>query len=540
MFTYFHCYLPETWDAQIKSGLIDRQAGVRFCQSLMIDEKLKFNRLAAKGGRLWNIVREGGLPLYIDRLQGGSYFEGYDYDQTLVRAYRELLGDRFYGFQMHEWLSNYRSDVDKLVKHNCREWTESCITETIFRAYPYPYLFLESHSAKEMAENGRPETWRDFLAHGNRLFTKRQAYTNGLLIPCDSAYLAPKPEIEHGAKRLMPEIGAQTADTRIQMAYIRGMARAYGIDFGAYYEPWGGKPFSACCCHREGKNEWGIGEHGDFPFETMGENGGSSRSLQLRIQLYAYLTGAQFISEEWGMCNTFYDWRDFGLTPYGRTKLEFLRFTRRYPDIGRHYTPIAAVLPKDLAVLEHVRSTADEYCGYPVTGDMASKIRAARAGLRTLFCDASPMRGDETRVMINSPVPDAFDIVHEDSPGIDRYEYFIDLTGGGFVPKHGRTCTAEEALGLVNSLMPCALTGNVHWFVNRRNDDWLLTVFNHSGIERTAEKGDCALPDAGEKAVVTLKNGTALQKLEGNGTVCRQDGGYVLELPPGGWLIGAF
>ena len=37
------------------------------------------------------------------------------------------------------------------------------------------------------------------------------------------------------------------------------MTRKDGRSFGIYYEPWGGAPFSACCYHKEKKNEWGIG-----------------------------------------------------------------------------------------------------------------------------------------------------------------------------------------------------------------------------------------------------------------------------------------
>ena len=73
--------------------IIGKNAGIRFSQSLLIDEPLKFNRLAAKDGPLWALEQEARLPLYIDRLQGGCYFEGYDYDESLLDAYRNLLGD---------------------------------------------------------------------------------------------------------------------------------------------------------------------------------------------------------------------------------------------------------------------------------------------------------------------------------------------------------------------------------------------------------------------------------------------------------------
>ena len=80
MFTYLHCYMPETWDAQIKAGLIRPGDGIRFSQSVDIDERLKFNSLARIGGDLYNYVRENNCPFYIDRLQGGCFLEEYPYD----------------------------------------------------------------------------------------------------------------------------------------------------------------------------------------------------------------------------------------------------------------------------------------------------------------------------------------------------------------------------------------------------------------------------------------------------------------------------
>ena len=140
MFTYFHCYLPQTWDAQIKAGLIGNHAGIRFSQSIDIKDELKFNNLAAVNGVLYNIVKENHFPFYIDRLQGGCYIEQYPYDMNLVQKYREILGDNFYGFQMHEWMSNYLSDLGKLINNGCIEWTEESITRTIKQAFPFPHI----------------------------------------------------------------------------------------------------------------------------------------------------------------------------------------------------------------------------------------------------------------------------------------------------------------------------------------------------------------------------------------------------------------
>ena len=166
----------------------------------------------------------------------------------------------------------------------------------------------------------------------------RQEITSGQLLPCDSVMMAPKLEFKLGVKRIMPEIGAQTPRAAIRLSYARGMSRAYKKSFGAYYEPWGGQPFTVCNYNADGENEWNI-HGGEFPFESAGSNGGSSRSLQKRLLIYAYLAGAEFVGEEWGGYNTFYDLKDFTLSPYGKTKRLFLRFAEKYP-AGEFYSPM--------------------------------------------------------------------------------------------------------------------------------------------------------------------------------------------------------
>ena len=190
MFTNLHGYHPETWEAQVRAGLINRTAGIRFSESIEIDEYLKFNNLAREGGALYETVREMRCPFYIDRLQGGCYIENYEYDQALVNRYRELLGDNFWGFQMHEWMSNYRNDIRKLERGGCPAWTVEDIVKTIRKEYDYPYLFLEAMTAEEMVEAGKPETISAFLKVSEALFARRQRYTDGDLLPCDSYFLS--------------------------------------------------------------------------------------------------------------------------------------------------------------------------------------------------------------------------------------------------------------------------------------------------------------------------------------------------------------
>jgi hypothetical protein len=99
-------------------------------------------------------------------------------------------------------------------------------------------------SAEEMAEHGKPEDVGAFLSNMLDIYKKRLR-THGELIPCDSTHLVYEFEFKNGARTVMPEVGAQTSDARRQIAYARGEAKGFKREFGVYYEPWGGSPFSA-------------------------------------------------------------------------------------------------------------------------------------------------------------------------------------------------------------------------------------------------------------------------------------------------------
>lgn len=543
MFTYLHCYMPKTWDAQVKAGLVRPGDGIRFSQSLDIDKELKFNNLAAIGGELYNYVRENNCPFYIDRLQGGCFLEEYPYDMDLVNEYRAILGDKFWGFQMHEWGSNICSDLQRIVSLNC-DWTEESITKKIRSAFPYEHTYLEAMNAEEYASlGGVPENYEKYLLIMLNLLKKRQAHVDGDLLPCDSAYQAQKLEIEAGAKRLMPEIGAQTRNTRIQLAYSRGMARSAKIPFGSYYEPWGGNPFSACCYHREGKNEWNISAE-SFPFKTAGGNGGSSRSMQWRMHLYSYMAGCSFMTEEWGMCNTFYDWNDFELTPYGQVKKDFLDLVDRYPNIGTPIIKAAVILPKNMPVLDMALSP-NTYLGYPVEGKFAENLSKVVKALDCLFVESAPMLGSETTSLLNYTTPDVIDIIHEDCSTVDEYPILVDCTGNPefFASHKNKIRPLEEVLSAINELLPIRIDGGASMQITRNdatNEHYVL-LMNNSGVNRSVEAGESFMQEGEISVKLTVAEGKKLSVLEGSGSIIDiGENTYQVKIPSGGWVFAKF
>ena len=509
MFTYFHCYLPETWAAQVKAGLVTKKTGgIRQVMSIRLDEDHKFNRIAAKGGALYHIIAENGYPLYIDRLQGGDYINPYDYDMELVQEYKNLLGDKFFGFQMHEWLSNYKHDLGCLSGLRDEDWTAENITKEVFRQSPYPFLNLSFMTAEEMQED-RPKRLADFVAVGEKIYARRQKQTGGDLISCDSYFLTFATEIKHGTRAIMPEIGHQTPNTRIQLAFARGMCKAHGIRFGAYYESWGGHPFSVCCYQKDGLNEWGIKQASDFPYEMKGSNGGSSRSLQKRLHLVAYMAGVTFMSEEWGMCNTFCDWQNFELSPYGKTKLDFIRFVEKYDDIGAPVTPVAVVVPGDF-VVESANFRKNHYIGFAVQASFARKCNVVHAGLKKIFASTSPIFGRETRALRNCKTYDCIDIITADEADMTRYEALVDLTSNPtFAQKHKSQIVSADIKTLNNIIenhLPCSVKGGVLKQFTRRSDGaYYMLLTNNGGITNTVKQGEKISPCSTRRATITLK-----------------------------------
>ena len=532
MLIFFHGYSPDTWDAMLRTGLVRDGDGIRFQQSIDIDEGLKFNELAKKGGRLYEILRERRCPFYIDRLQGGCYIDKYVYDPALLDEYRRMLGDHFYGFQMHEWLSNYRSDANhKLAALSAEEWTSERIEREIREKFPYKNLFLECMTLEEIAAAGKPATPEQFYRNMTAIYKKRQKTFE--LIPCDSAFLAYQFEIQSGAKRLMPEVGAAPADTRVQVCYARGMTRREGKSFGIYYEPWGSRPFSVCS-YFGAKNEWNIG-NADFPWRPYGPNGGSSRSLQRRIFLYAYLSGASFISEEWGLYNTFLEGTDYALSPYGEIKREFLRFVEKYADVGDKITPIAAVLPEELAVLEDWREPYKLF-GYESKNERLADIKR---GVMALFGNAHPMMGNEGNSLKNMDMPDAIDLLNRDDGMLKKYDYLVDLTFGSDLPAHcSNLCAPEDVPALLRRVLPAYVDGGLHWMLNhRKGGGYYLTVFNHSGVMRTVAEGERVCPEAEKTVTVTLRDGATPTLLEGDATLAKDGDAYRLTVRGGGYAF---
>ncbi len=548
MFHFLHGYSPALWEGYKKNGLIGEHDGIRFVQNLFTPEEHTFNEVAAKGGELWKLVTEEQRPLYIDRLQGGCHYYEYPFDQELLEEYRKALGEKFLGFQMHEWMSNYRSDLNKCAEVSEENWDEEHIREAVYKISPPP-LFLESMSLDEFIAGGKVKTAEQFYDNMTAHY-KMQLEKYKDFVAVDSGYAMYPFEIEQGVNLIMPEIGAQGyRDTILLMSYARAITKAHGVKFGAYYEPWGGQPFSACMYQPDGKNEWFLTRDGAFPYKEGGENGGSSRSNQKRIYLYSYLSGAEYLSEEWGAYNTFCDKECTVLSEYGLVKKDFIEFTRKYTDIGEKMAPIAVVLPKDLptyVVQRQGESHTGDPLGHmyqcPLDKEKGERWDHIRDTVDSIFRNTYPMIGNECRGQCNSRLPDAVDLLTETEEfALDSYAYLIDLTGNPeFAARHDNIISVDAVADKLAELLPAHVKGECHYLINKKDDgSHYLTVFNHSGIVRTVAEGEYSLEEATTEVEITLKAGT-LTKLEGEGELTEKNGKYYATLKAGEYLFAQF
>lgn len=542
MLKFFHGYHPDVWDALVKTGMMTEYDGVRIPQDSTIKEYKQFNNVAKRGGHLHKFMLENKCPFYIDRLQGGTFIDHYPYDTKLLQEYIDLVGDENYlGMQMHEWVSNYWSDLGKIGDLSDEDWKAENIAKRVNEKYKMPRLFLETMDEHEMEHFGRPKNSFEIYDVLEKLYAKRVSQHYRIL-PVDSLGLAYLLEIEHGAKSFMAEIGAQTPHTRLQVAYGRAMAKAHGCQFGTYYETWGGTPFTTCNYHKDGKNEWDTEKPEDFPYMSAGANGGSSRSLQERLYVYSLMNNVDFMSEEWSVANIFYDWEEFELSPYGKINVWFADFRRKYSDVGNKITPIAAVLNSSHKILDRLAST-NGFAELAVGGEKEEKMVKIKTDLKQIFANANPMLGNEKwKALDNSDIPDAIDLLNFTTNGaLDNYKYLVDVTATSELSDSAwgkKICPISDIETILRKELPCYVDGGLLWMVNERcGGGYYLTVFNNSGVSRTVDDGESVDPNAEIAVTLSFKGDANPKMCDGNAKLSCNDGKYSLSVAPGSYAI---
>lgn len=554
---FFHVYNDDCFKGLEKNGLINKHTGFKIQHAYSVPEERLFNCYAAEGSKLFDLIKEGNYPFYVDRVAGGVPYFTYRFNRELIRKYRELLGDWFLGFQMHESASNRRFS----------EWQP--IMQRMGGKGPYDPVKLEfaMRSTKAKLVDGTPlwdlshdhpeyfatlsyaETYEDFLREVAEMFRRRMVDTDDNVLPCDSFYLLPKLQDEMGMRTFMPEVGSQIPLMRIAVALARGVAHSSGKTWGAYYECWrhtiGEFDFNMPCFNADPINEWYLPqEQFPFDFSTTGENGGSSRLLQNRIYYHALMSGADYFSEEWGLNCSYTNMQTFELSSYGQVKKDFIRAAEDIQGI-QAVTPFAIVLPKkyicvELPELFDAKVYYAYQCGNHREVYMRSPLNEAdklcfghiEDVIKLFFARQDELYGNEGHVLTNSHFGDLFDIIYEDADDeiLSRYAYLIDATREGSFAKAKANGTYKilesgdldslkaQVHALEKTCMPCVVDG-LHWLVSvDEKGQKYLTIFNNEGNTRSIENGDVLDHRADRRVKVTFRNRAQLRIVQSSGS----------------------
>ncbi|MBE6913299.1 MAG: hypothetical protein E7473_12335, partial [Ruminococcaceae bacterium] len=454
-----HVYNEKCFKGWEKNGMINRDTGFKIQNVFSVPEEFKFNEIAKIGGKLHSLIKENKFPLYIDRVAGGITYQRYDFDKNLLREYINILGDWFLGIQLHESGSNRReADWPRLIRamgskgpYDVKKMDELMKSKTAITPKGEILHTLSQGTIEEYSKLTFAETYDEYYEEMRNLFKRNMNDIDGLILPCDSYYLMTRLQDELGMRTFMPEVGWQIPLMRLEVALARGVSRASNKTWGTYYECWkthidenGKEKCTMPCFNHTHVNEWYLSQkqHGD-DFTTFGANGGSSRLLQNRIYYYALMSGAHYFSEEWGLNCSFYDMESFELSPYGKTKKDFIGVAEKLRGIHVK-VPFAIVLPQKYSAVQirlnfpwMDKNAPYEYMRASVSKEDETYFKQVEGVLNYIFQNDGKGYGNENHTITNSRFGDVFDVVYEDtSPvALSKYEYLIDATPDGAFSK---------------------------------------------------------------------------------------------------------
>lgn len=551
MINFIHTYTEDTIEILLKSGLFRKGHGLKIMHKPDYKAPYDFNNIAKEDGTLHKKLEELSCHFYIDRFQGGiGYTKTYNYDKELLKKYKESNNIKLLGFQFHEWASNFRSDqiritdlckkegIDPEQVHNNKEFWDKVKNGELD-------LFLEAYSPEEWSHIPLSLTREKFIEDCEALYKKRMQETDGLIFPADSYYMAFRSEINNGARLLLPEVGWQIPNMRIQLSFARAMAKHAGIPWGIYYECWYCSPegkFSIPFALKDAQDEWvedlltkGYGHH--LPFSRR-EHGGSSLSLMERAWVYAYFSGAQYLGEEYGICNTFRSKDSTELSPYGKIKKNFIDFTQDFIPEGELFTPFAVILPKEMTMPDN--RLIENYLEFPPEGFFNEGfMKNFISSMESIF-GKSGKYGNMGHTLRNGGLADICDIIYEDmSEAISRYEYLIDLTGKTELKDtYSNIVTISRAKEIADKLLPVKISDSLHYTFRKTCNSYLVLIMNNDGILHENFNPDIRISEAGVTEIIADKSQLIeINKLYGTASLLSDDKNYSVELRSGEWII---
>lgn len=573
---FFHVYNEDCIKGLEKNGLINSESGFKIQHCFAIPEERKFNKYASKNSKLYNFIKSGNYPFYVDRIAGGITYHKYDFDKSLIKEYCTLLGNDFLGFQLHESASNRRNSdwqtILRVMNGDCGPYDEKTLYDRTLRKFAK----MPDGTVLSAFSQDTPQTYSkmryaltpdEYFAEIKDLCLRRMAETEEHILPCDSYYLMTKIQDELGMNSFMPEVGCQIALMRIEVSLARGIAKASNKTWGVYYECWreirenDKYIYTMPCFNQDPSNEWYLTQqlHPD-DFTSYGKNGGSSRLLQNRIYYYAFMAGADYFSEEWGLNCSYSNMNTFDLSDYGIVKKNFINDSLKFKDM-KAVIPFAIVLPKDYSCVEipdmftpwKIGNHRNVYMRCILDNSRKKYYGHIEDVLKLIYSQTESV-GNEGHVITNSRFPDVFDIIYEDASEevLARYEYLIDATAQSSFFKSKRErfrilestdlFALEKRLNeLIKDVMPCYVDG-LCWLVSTdKNGNRYISIFNNEGNERSLEKGDIIHPEADKAVKITFKEACNIEVIKEVGGSINPEkessNAYTAVIPAAGFAI---
>lgn len=291
-------YQPDLWR---KYGLDQ--------ETFVVESMARINASAANPNTVlgpehpaWPYVTESNRPFFVLN----DYFRPtVIYPGAAIKSIDEAAGDRFLGFQVHEWA--YRVWKDERESGKAGAATRKEATEVLRR--DFARLMERCHG-------------RIYAGEGYGLF-HHHAY-------------------RWGAPICYAEIGENIPLVPLAFAFIRGAARQHGgRPWGAYVSNW----FRGAAVDNRLQSDGGTPRRSPTGMAN-GPDCGHSASLEFRMLMAAHLAGATFIHHESDAYNGSVFVREkaanvYELSDHGAVYRRWFGYTRNYPDRGVPYTPIA-------------------------------------------------------------------------------------------------------------------------------------------------------------------------------------------------------
>ena len=518
MLTFIHNYNKQYVHGLFKHDMIRPSDGFKITQHYLTPNDMRFNTVAAKDGELYALAKETASCFYVDRIQGGTFISKYPFDLRLAREYDDITNGGFLGFQLHESATTRSMDwarIQRQLKATGLDYNyENILYVVALVSHDKKSPHFSSGFPEEYAALTPPLTLTQYVDDLLNLWKKRQKEYEGRVLNCDANTMLCGIESEVKIKNSFIEVGAQSAYARTQFALRRGISRAGDKKWGVYIEPWGGAPISAYLFKRDATNEWYI-DGKTFLFKATDGNGGSSMSLAKRIMYYSLFSGANYFAEEWGQANTFYEWDNYALSPYGIIKRDFLKDVARFKKV-KPYVPIAFVIPREHKYF----STNGAYPAF--VNDMVEDLSLWKK-INDYFDDGI-YHGDEDQIFVSGKCGSLFDIIYDNSYDNPKkeYELLVDfsgrLSGENIVNGYNKEKT-EKAIKEITEKLPFVVNSNVglDYQIFTDGEEKYVVLYNHKGVTKTQENGEIKNANATARYTIRGKDGRLLRRVDLSG-----------------------